>query len=168
MGMCTYREKPGKRMLKHLMVALVLSLTFCAVGNAEEDVPILRAMFDVDTYSSETGLLTRTMCAGETVSVSAPIAPDVLRDIAQSALASDLFSIDTSPRPVLAQDGKLRVLVQNPCSYYSFEIAVGGKVNRIDWNCQSLQVGERQEIRRLERVLEPFLEKLPKRICLRY
>jgi hypothetical protein len=155
-------------MFKHLMVASVLSLTFCADSNAKEDVLIVRAMFDADTYSSETGLLTRIMCGGEAASVSAPIAPDVLRDIARSAVASDLFSIDTSPKPVLAEDGKLRILALNPCSHYSFEISVGGKVNRIGWNCQSLQVGEREEIRRLKRVLGPFLEKLPKRICLRY
>jgi hypothetical protein len=155
-------------MLKHLMVASVLSLTFCDVGSAEEGVPILRARFDVDTYSSESGLLSRIMCSGESVSVSAPIAPDVLRDIAESALANDLFSIDTSPKPVLDPDGVLVTVTVVPCSYYSLEISVGSKVNRIDWDCQSRQVAEREEIRRLQRALEPFLEKLPKRRCLTY
>jgi hypothetical protein len=160
--------KQGWRVLCRLLWAWALPLAFCTVGRAGEGVPIVRAMFDADTYSSETGLLTRIMCGGEAVSVSAPIAPDVLRDIARSALTSDLFSIDTSPKPILGQDGVLRILALNPCSHYSFEISVGGKVNRIGWNCQSLQVGEREEIQRFKRVLEPFLENLPKRICLRY
>jgi hypothetical protein len=151
-------------MLKHLMVASVLSLLSGAAGSAENEVPILRAKFNFDTYSSETGLLTRIMCDGNAVSVSAPIPSNVHSDITKSALASDLFSIDTSPAPELSDNGEvLRVLTVINCSHYWFEISVGGTVNRIDWNCESLQVGEREEIRQLKRALEPFIEKLPKR-----
>ncbi|MEO6080743.1 MAG: hypothetical protein ABIQ86_13350 [Steroidobacteraceae bacterium] len=153
---------------KYLMVASVISLISCAAVRATEDAPILRAMFDdIDRYSSETGLLTRIMCGGDTVSVSAPIAPNIVKDIARSALPSDLFSIDTRPKPVFSRDGKLLTLIDSGCWESWFEISVGDKVHLIGWNCHSLQVGEREEIRRLKRALEPFLKKLPEWNCAR-
>jgi hypothetical protein len=155
---------------KYWIVASALVLTSWAVGGvpAQEPVVVRATFFDLDSYSSESGLVTRINCAtGEAASVSAPIAPDVLRDIARSAVASDLFSIDTSNKPIPVGDGGYVTMISSPCWRSSFEVSVGGKTHFIGWGCQSSYVGQRSEIQRLERALAPYVAKLPKNECVR-
>lgn len=179
------------------LMVLIFPLIACSASVAAEDVPVVRANFGRDTsYSSETGLVTKIVtCEGATMSAKARIAPDVLEDIARSASASGLFSLDTSknsiriekttptpekpiptvegPKPIVAlsnledEDAEVaEVQVVSSCYVSWFEISTGGETQRIYWNCQASYLEERKEIKRLIDELAPFLEKLPKPRCM--